>query len=210
MGTKALVGHGSSIYNYVRITDALIFKQRRAHSFSRGETISGLALGDIQPFACPNSLPNSHVKLMNYRSDSDTKLEIYLNNICIASRHFELRKVLGQVDARDLSQHLLASVGTSDSGLSLKIGWQERVTLHYLVIPIEVNRTSVSFSTLSFSSGDEMALGSQLLIDHRYGAQVTDFICLERAHEVFTVSQCLVMLTASQRSLTDYTQLVLA
>ena len=131
---------------------------------------------------------------MNYRSDSDTKPEIYLNKICIASRHFEIRKVLGQVDARDLSQNLLASV--SDSGVSLKIGWQERVTLHYLVIPIEVNRTSVSFSTLSFSRGDETAMESLPLIDHRYGAQVTDFICLERAHELFTVSQCLVMLTA--------------
>jgi hypothetical protein len=132
---------------------------------------------------------------MNYRSDSDTKLEIYLNKMCIASRHFEIRQVPGQVDARDLSQHLLASVGNSDSGLSLKIGWQERVTLHYLVVPVEINRTSVSFSNLSFSRGDEMTLESQPLIDHRYGAQVTDFICLERAHEVFTVSQCLLMLT---------------
>lgn len=133
---------------------------------------------------------------MNYRSDSDTKLEMYLNKICIASRHFEIRQLLGQVDASDLSQFLLASVGNSDDVLSLKIGWQERVTLHYLVVPIEVNSTSVSFSTISFSKGDEMALESQPLIDHRYGSQVTDFMCLERAHEVFTVSQCLFVLTA--------------
>jgi hypothetical protein len=126
---------------------------------------------------------------MNNRSDSDTQLEIYLNKVCIASRHFEIRKVPGQVDAHDLAQYFLASVGSSDSSLSLKIGWQERVTLHYRVVPIEADCSSVSFSTFSFSRDVEMALESQPLTDHRYGAQVTDFMCLERAHEVFTVSQ---------------------
>jgi hypothetical protein len=128
---------------------------------------------------------------MNNRSDSDNRLEIYLNKICIANRNFEIRKLPGQVDISDLSQYLLATVGSNDSSLSLKIGWQERVTLHYRVIPIEVDTTSVSFSTFTFSRDDEMALESQPLIDHRYGAQVTDFMCLERAHEVFTVSQLL-------------------
>lgn len=121
------------------------------------------------------------VELMNYRSDSDTKLEIYLNQICVASRHFEVRRLQGQVDTRDLS----LVPGSSDSVPSFKIGWQERVTLHYLVVPIKVNNTSVSLSALSFASEDEMALQYQHLIDHRCGAQVTDFMCLERAHEVF-------------------------
>ena len=119
---------------------------------------------------------------MNYRSESDRKLEIYLNMICIASRYFEVKQLQQQVNTCDLSQ----VPGNIDSVLSLKIGWQERVSLHYLVVPIEVNNTSVSFSTLSFSSGDKMVLQSQ-----RHGAQETDFMCLERAHELFMVSQSL-------------------
>ena len=128
---------------------------------------------------------------MNNRSDNGSQVEIYLKNICIASRHFEIRKLPGQVDARDLSQYLLDGVGSNDSSLSLKIGWQERLTLHYRVVPIEVDSSPVSFSTFSFSRDVEMALESQPLIDYRYGAQVTDFMCLERAHEIFTVSYCL-------------------
>jgi len=122
------------------------------------------------------------VELMNYRSENARKLEIYLNRICIASRHFEVKQLQGQVETCDLSQ----VPGNFDSILSLKVGWQERVSLHYLVVPIEVNSTSVSFSTLSFSSGDKTVLQSQ-----RDGAQVTDFMCLERAHELFMVSQSL-------------------
>lgn len=108
---------------------------------------------------------------MNYRSDRDSKLDIYLNKICIASRHFEIRQMQGQE---------LTPSARSDSP-SLKIGWQERVTLHYLVVPIE--RTSnalITLSTLSFSSGDRTS--------HRSDGQVADFMCRERAHEMFIVS----------------------
>ena len=117
---------------------------------------------------------------MNYRSDRDSKLEIYLNKICVASRYFEIRQLLGQVDSYDLSQSLIASPGNDKS---LKIGWQDRVTLHYLVVPIERANSTITFSALSFSRGDNVPTLSQ-----RHGAEVTDFMCRERAHEVFTVS----------------------
>jgi len=125
------------------------------------------------------------VELMNYRSDRDSNLEIYLNKICIASRNFEIRQLLGQVDSQDLSQSLIASSG-SDAGSSLKIGWQERVTLHYLVVPIERANASVTFSILSFPCGNKSR--SEFLPETRrwHGAQVTDFMCRERAHDVFT------------------------
>ena len=58
MGTEALVGHGVSIYNYVGFTDALIFKQWRAHSLSRGESKSMIALDDIKP--TPSNPPSSY------------------------------------------------------------------------------------------------------------------------------------------------------
>ena len=116
---------------------------------------------------------------MNYRSDRDSKLDIYLNEICIASRHFEIRQMQGQE---------LTPSARSDSP-SLKIGWQERVTLHYLVVPIE--RTSnalITFSTLSFSSGNKIISGSLPRTSHRSDGQVADFMCRERAHEMFIVS----------------------
>lgn len=125
---------------------------------------------------------------MNYRSDRDTKLEIFLNRIFIASRHFEIKQLLGQVDSHDLSQPLIASSEGGSDNSSLKIGWQERVTLHYLVVPIETDNSSVKFSTLLFSSGDKVTESFPQTIQ-RYGSQVTDFMCRERAHDVFSVSQ---------------------
>ena len=125
---------------------------------------------------------------MNYRSDGHTKLQIYLEKICIASRHFQIKQLLGQVDSDDLSQSLIESPQKTDPVSSLKIGWQERITMQYLVVPIEVSHMPVSFSTLTFSSGNEMVLNSLPQIDLLHGAKVTDFMCRERAHEVFTVS----------------------
>lgn len=122
---------------------------------------------------------------MNYRSDRDTKLDILLNKISIASRHFVMKELLGQVDSHDLS---LSPIETGNQVSSLKIGWQERVTLHYLVVPIvETSSTAVTFSTLSFSSGNKGI--SQSLPSQIGSAQVTDFMCRERAHDMFSVSR---------------------
>lgn len=127
---------------------------------------------------------------MNYRSDRDTKLQIYLDKICIASRHFEIRQLKGQVDSNDLSKSLIEFHSDCDHGSSLQIGWQERITVHYLVVPIDVDNVPVSFSTISFSSGNEMISKSlPQLLDSRTGGKVTDFMCRERAYEVFTVSR---------------------
>ena len=123
---------------------------------------------------------------MNYRSDRDSKLQMYLDKICIASRHFEIRQLPGQVDSDDLSKSLISGPVSS-----LKIGWQERVTVHYIVVPIDVASLPVSFSTLSFSSGNEMVFESSPQMDHMTGAKVADFMCRERACEVFTVSHSL-------------------
>merc|ERR1712194_649067 len=134
------------------------------------------------------------LELMNYRSDRDSKLEIFLNKICIASRHFEIRQLQGQVASGDLSQSLISNTDgssscsgtTSPASPSLKIGWQERVTLHYLIVPIaRSNETFVTFSTLLFSSGNEMSHALPRM-NRQYGAQVVDLMCRERAHEVFT------------------------
>lgn len=123
---------------------------------------------------------------MNYRSDRDSKLEINLNKICIASRHFEIKQLLGQIDSQDISQ---GKMGNNEVSPYLKIGWQERVTLHYLVVPIETSTSSVIFSTLSFAMDKNVEPESQPQLSN--GAHVTDFMCRERAHDVFSVSPSL-------------------
>lgn len=109
-------------------------------------------------------------QLMNYRSDRDSKLDINLNEIRIASRHFEVKRLLGQVDSEDLTH-----------SRPLGIEWQDRVTLHYLVVPTEEgDNKRVTFSKLSFSSQLEP------MPNERF--PLTDFMCRERAHDEFTVS----------------------
>lgn len=125
---------------------------------------------------------------MNYRSDRDSKLEINLNKICIASRHFEIKQLLGQIDSQDMSP---PQTGNNEVSPSLKIGWQERVTLHYLVVPIETSSTSVTFSTLSFAM-DNKKVKPESPPQLSDGAHVTDFMCRERAHDMFSVSPSLL------------------
>lgn len=116
---------------------------------------------------------------MNYRSDRDSKLEIYLNKICIASRHFKVTKLAGQVDSAG-QRPLSASI---EGQSSFKIGWQERVTLHYLVVPIQSNTDQVSFSNLTFLS--EMSVPEMHASNG--DKKVVEFMCREKAHESFIV-----------------------
>lgn len=140
----------------------------------------------------PNYTPI--LKLMNFRSDRDTKLHIYLDKICIASRHFEIRQLKGQVDSNDFSKSLY-ELSDCDPVSSLQIGWQERITVHYLVVPIDVANTPVSISAISFSIDNQtISTSVPQLLDHRTGGKLADFMCRERAHELFLVSQSLPLL----------------
>ena len=103
---------------------------------------------------------------MNYRSDRETNLEIDLGDVRIASRNFEVRQLDGQV------YH-----GQNQNPTTLQIGWQERITLHYLVIPTVTN---ACFSKV-VQSNDNFACAHT-------NTHVTDFMCRERAHKIFTVS----------------------
>ena len=111
---------------------------------------------------------------MNYRSDRDTDLEINLRNVCIASRNFRVQQMEGQVQPESRSKLP-----------SLQIGWQERMTLHYLVVPTQTSNTFSTLSTLSSSKNDLIDRENPLKSND--STHVTDFMCRERAHEVFTV-----------------------
>eukprot|EP00804_Cyclotella_cryptica_P024493 CCRYP_017559-RA/>CCRYP_017559-RA protein AED:0.26 eAED:0.26 QI:1717/1/1/1/1/1/5/475/1401 len=113
------------------------------------------------------------IELMNYRSDRDTKLEINLGNVCIASRNFKVQQMEGQVHPESRSK-----------SPSLQIGWQERMTLHYLVVPIQTNNTFSTLSTISSIKNDSIDRENPLKSND--STHITDFMCRERAHEVFT------------------------
>lgn len=57
MGAQDFVNSGLPIYNNVGITDALVFKQWRAHSFGRGESSnSGIALSAVLLMICSSRI----------------------------------------------------------------------------------------------------------------------------------------------------------
>jgi len=118
------------------------------------------------------------IELMNYRSDRETKLDIYLDKISIASRYYEVRQLGGQMDSNALRTH----AGSGSVSSSLCLGWQERVTIHYLVVPLESQNPAFTLSTLSFSGSSQKFSGG-------HGGSLTDFMCRERAHEMFILAQ---------------------
>jgi len=127
---------------------------------------------------------------MNYRSDRDANLEIDVRSICIASRNFKVEQLEGQVYPEQNS-----------SMPSLRIGWQERVTLHYRVVPTHTATCFSALSALSSISNDTNVCNNKSLTSSD-GTHTTDFMCRERAHEVFMVS-CLNYILLS-----DYLMLV--
>lgn len=127
---------------------------------------------------------------MNYRSDRDTGLEINFNNICVISRHFEVKQLQGQLISDDVSSSLIP-IDDNPKPSPLKVGWQERVTLHYLVAPVAETDGLCNISMLPFLKDGNASLqdGSATFSDISLGVgKLTDFICRERAHDVFSVS----------------------
>jgi hypothetical protein len=121
------------------------------------------------------------VELMNYRSDRDTGLDINFDNICVISRHFEAKQLQGQLTSDGISNSLIP-VDENPNSSQLKVGWQERITLHYLVTPVVKSDGSCNISMLPFSRD-----GAASYTDTSHGVgKLTDFICRERAHDVFS------------------------
>lgn len=111
--------------------------------------------------------------MTNYRSDRASDLNILVNKISIASKNYEIKRLIAN-DIEDI-------IDAKKSELGQSIGLREQVTIHYLIKPIStVDRKSLI---------SECHLGSnEALESENNGAKVTDFICLEYAHDKFKVS----------------------
>lgn len=109
--------------------------------------------------------------------------------MCVASSSYRIQKLAGQLGESDpLSSEAHQQELHGGPVSALEIGWQERVTMHYLIIPLE-NGTTGSDYTLSECQfmGDMKVLPNASSVDKSNGTCITDFVCLEHAHETFTV-----------------------
>jgi hypothetical protein len=64
----------------------------------------------------------------------------------------------------------------------LQIGWQERVTIHYKVVPLNDESKTCLLSECSFSEMAQSSTADCVL------SEATDYLCLERARDSFEVS----------------------
>mmetsp|Transcript_22289 Transcript_22289/g.55070 ORF Transcript_22289/g.55070 Transcript_22289/m.55070 type:complete len:1626 (+) Transcript_22289:223-5100(+) len=107
------------------------------------------------------------VELTNNRTDRPTDLFVTLDKLSVASRHYKLEAVPGQF------------ITSEENGNVLQIGWQERVTIHYKVIPLAEESKVCLLSECSFT---EMAKSTT--IEAVY-SKATDYLCLENARDSF-------------------------
>jgi len=110
------------------------------------------------------------VELTNKRTDRPTDLFVTLDKLSVASRHYKLEALPGQF------------ITSEENGNVLQIGWQERVTIHYKVIPLEKESKVCLLSECSFT---EMAKSTTIECIY---SKATDYLCLERARESFEVA----------------------
>ena len=109
------------------------------------------------------------VDITNYRSDRPDSLNLLIDRISLASRSYKL-------------EHLHGQIKPDQSGKSeVKLGWQERVTLHYRVVPLAEDSPSCLLSQSILSSHG----GPQTTSSEAASSSVLDFLCLERAHKQF-------------------------
>lgn len=109
-------------------------------------------------------------QMTNYRSDMDSNLDIAVDKISIASKNYEI-KPLVRIDRSTKSDHKRLN--------GYLISWQEQAVMHYIISPIASNSSQCTIS--------HCFLAESNVNNHRSNS-VTDFICLEHAHNHFTSS----------------------
>lgn len=110
------------------------------------------------------------VEMTNYRSDKSSELDVILDKLCILSRHYKMELLEGQ----------LGVVKTEAS--PFRLGWQERVTLHYRVIPMEGPSSTCMLSECQFAEGG-------VEVTECLAGPTTNYLCMEHAQQEFQVSK---------------------
>lgn len=124
----------------------------------------------------------SNGQLTNYRSDQQASLGVELVNFSIMSKMYKAVILAGQLnDSR------------SQASSPLTIGWQERVTLHLLVLPLGTDKAEQGESSGCVMS-DIKLLGSNASDNAEGGTHAADFLCLENAFDNLKVSLTIIIL----------------
>ncbi len=110
------------------------------------------------------------VELTNNRTDRPTDLYVTLDKLALASRKYKLEVIPGQFSTSDQIEGVI------------QIGWQERLTVHYRVLPLLEGEASLA--ELSECPFQEAAVASR---QKCATSTALDFMCLERAFEIFQV-----------------------
>lgn len=109
------------------------------------------------------------LQLTNNRTDRPTDLYVTLDKLSLASRHYRLEALPGQFSTAE------------QVGNVLQIGWQERMTVHYRVIPLDEESNTCLLSECSFT--EKAVCETKECV----ASEATDYLCLERACETFEV-----------------------
>jgi hypothetical protein len=109
------------------------------------------------------------LQLTNNRTDRPTDLYVTLDKLSLASRHYRLEALPGQFSTDE------------QVGNVLQIGWQERMTIHYRVIPLDEESKTCLLSECPFT--EKAACETKECV----ASEATDYLCLERACETFEV-----------------------
>jgi hypothetical protein len=107
--------------------------------------------------------------MTNYRNDGSSELDITLDKLCIVSRHYRMELLEGQLGA------------AGAEAPPFRLGWQERVTLHYRVVPFDAPNAPFSLSECQFTDG------GQVQVKECVATATTNFLCIERAQHEFQV-----------------------
>lgn len=107
------------------------------------------------------------IVLTNNRTDRPTDLFMTLDKLSVASRHYRIEALPGQF------------ITSEENGNVLQIGWQERVTIHYKVVPLEHESKACLLNECPFTESAQSSINECVL------SKATDFLCLARANEKF-------------------------
>mmetsp|Transcript_30971 Transcript_30971/g.35790 ORF Transcript_30971/g.35790 Transcript_30971/m.35790 type:complete len:535 (+) Transcript_30971:917-2521(+) len=122
-------------------------------------------------------------------------LHMELTNVYIASRFYRVKQLENQIQSVDSNGNMFGDQSSSGLGsmnknrlLGLRLGWQERVTLHYVVIPLEEYAYTLTtcpiatgFSTTTMADRTSSVIRKGDTVDISM-SDVTDFACLERSN----------------------------
>jgi len=108
------------------------------------------------------------VEMTNYRSDKSSELDVTLDKLCILSRHYRMELLEGQLGAFQAE------------ATPFRLGWQERVTLHYRVIPLDEASAACMLSECQFAEG-------QVEVMESLAGPTTNYLCMEHAQHEFQV-----------------------